>query len=387
MAFFVSLLIIPLWLGVALKIVQVTRDPDDPGLRAVTIGLTAVACSVTLAFPPVRAALDGLLTGLPKLLENAIILTASYSVLSWFAYRGSLRKRGTRRLIAFTGAETVLLVTWLLLPPAARQAPADVHFARLPLDAVFVWAAVGYMGVGLAIATPYAWRYAAATGRKQRRIGFRLLAFSTGLLATVCLVKALITLAVLAGVRPDAGLVRLGTLYYSLGVAIGTVLFLVGLSVPPLVEMIAAVPTWWFRQRTYRALRPLWILLYEAFPDLALSRLPANPWRDAFRFRRTHRNYYRRIIEIRDGLVQLRPYYAADVAEQAAETAERHGHSVDRQQLLVAAAVIRDAVRRKRSGDREPERPYIAEFRGGNDLDSDGRQLVELTRALNALPA
>ncbi|TDD41342.1 hypothetical protein E1288_32690 [Saccharopolyspora elongata] len=37
----------------------------------------------------------------------------------------------------------------------------------------------------------------------------------------------------------------------------------------------------------------------------ALDRQPRSQWRERFSPRRAHRHYWRRVIEIRDGLVQL----------------------------------------------------------------------------------
>ncbi len=375
-------LIVPLWLAVAVKAIQVRRSPDEPALRAVLVGVTCLASAVTLAVPPVRAALDAAEPGLPKLLENMVILGASYSILSWLAHRGGVWRTEVLRLLVLTLAETTLVTSWFLMPEAARLDPAGVANADVLGAAVFVWAAVIYMGSGLAISTRYALRYAKVIDRPQRRRGLRVLAAATALLVLVCVAKVATTVARLAGVTADALPVRLGEFFYTAGVGLGTLLFLVGLTYPPLAEMLAALPGWWRRHRAYKELRPLWHLLHEAFPGLALSRMPTSRWLDALRWRRTHRYYYRRIIEIRDGLVQLRPYYASEVADAAAVEAERQGHPAANQKTIVLAAVVLAAARRKAAAEPPVEYPYTADFAGGDDLDSDGAWLSELSRAI-----
>ncbi|BBA95328.1 hypothetical protein RVR_147 [Actinacidiphila reveromycinica] len=61
--------------------------------------------------------------------------------------------------------------------------------------------------------------------------------------------------------------------------------------------------------RSYRALEPLWSALYEAHPGIAL-RPPREEGRPALRDMQFA--LYRRVIEIHDGRLSLRPYYPAD---------------------------------------------------------------------------
>ncbi|MEV5505442.1 MAB_1171c family putative transporter [Streptomyces orinoci] len=74
---------------------------------------------------------------------------------------------------------------------------------------------------------------------------------------------------------------------------------------------------WCWSCRTYRALTPLWSALHQAFPQIALPQL--HP-------RGVHFALYRRVIEIHDGLLLLRPRLAAcdrSGPDTAAATAAR----------------------------------------------------------------
>ncbi|MFF3487962.1 MAB_1171c family putative transporter [Streptomyces sp. NPDC002701] len=79
---------------------------------------------------------------------------------------------------------------------------------------------------------------------------------------------------------------------------------------------LAAPGRWLSAYRTHRALEPLWSALRTELPQIALD--PAAPrrpvlWRAEF-------DLYRRVIEIRDGHLALRPYFPADATGRAALT-------------------------------------------------------------------
>ncbi|MEW2572383.1 MAB_1171c family putative transporter [Streptomyces sp. NPDC047070] len=77
---------------------------------------------------------------------------------------------------------------------------------------------------------------------------------------------------------------------------------------------LAAPGRWLSAYRRHRALEPLWSALRTELPQIALD--PAAPrrpvlWRAEF-------DLYRRVIEIRDGHLALRPYFPADATGRAA---------------------------------------------------------------------
>jgi Family of unknown function (DUF6545) len=88
----------------------------------------------------------------------------------------------------------------------------------------------------------------------------------------------------------------------------GIVVFLGGVCYPGAVMRLSALRLWNRRRRAHRQLAPLWTALHEAFPQDALTRVPASRWRDALSPWSVHRRFYRRVIECRDGLVRLSPY-------------------------------------------------------------------------------
>lgn len=118
---------------------------------------------------------------------------------------------------------------------------------------------------------------------------------------------------------------------------------------------LAAPGRWLSAYRTHRALEPLWSALRTELPEIALD--PAAPrrpvlWRAEF-------DLYRRVIEIRDGHLALRPYFPADVTAditgRAALTgtdgaAVGPGERSAEVRAVVEAATIAAALEGKRAG-------------------------------------
>lgn len=144
---------------------------------------------------------------------------------------------------------------------------------------------------------------------------------------------------------------------------------------------LGAPARWLFAHRTHRALEPLWSALRSELPQIAL----APP--DATRRPSLHRAefaLYRRVIEIHDGHLALRPYIPADALGWAAEAADR---SVDRHAVL-EAATIAAALEAKRAGHRrsgvgtpQPVHPQIA-----GTVAAEAAWLLRVTVAFTTSP-
>jgi hypothetical protein len=167
--------------------------------------------------------------------------------------------------------------------------------------------------------------------------------------------------------------VRVFNLVYLSGVGVGALAFVVGVSYVAVTGMVTTVPLWRSHRRSYRQLEPLWTALNHAFPQLALGRVPATSWRGRLGGRAgdTHHRFYRRVVEIRDGLVQLAPYYDRPAAGFPAAAREEARW----------AALIREALRAKETGVPIVEADPVF-VPGGDDLESDARLLVGIAREL-----
>ncbi|WP_329048879.1 hypothetical protein OG738_40005 [Amycolatopsis sp. NBC_01488] len=129
-------------------------------------------------------------------------------------------------------------------------------------------------------------------------------------------------------------------------------LVLVGVGVP-------AAAGWLHRYRQYRRLGPLWLALYRAEPAIALEAPRTTDFPTRLRL-------YRRVIEIRDGLLVIRPY--------------RGGSSTGEQQ---EAAEILAALRAREAG--LPPRSPDTTVQGGQDFGSDTEYLCRVADAFREL--
>ncbi|WP_406172330.1 MAB_1171c family putative transporter [Streptomyces sp. NBC_00996] len=126
----------------------------------------------------------------------------------------------------------------------------------------------------------------------------------------------------------------------------------------------------------YRALEPLWSALHAQLPEIALaSAVPS--WRPCS-LRLAHFVLYRRVIEIRDGLLALRPYIHPDVPAWVAETAGPSPHGA-----VVEAAMIAAALENRRAGRRYGGAPDAnqASYAVPGTVDAEAAWLLQVTDA------
>jgi hypothetical protein len=154
----------------------------------------------------------------------------------------------------------------------------------------------------------------------------------------------------------------------------------------------ATAPAWWAAAaplagqaglwRAYWQLRPLWAALSGEVPAIRLAPVPVARW---------HARYllHRRVIEIRDAQLALRPYAGHDAAELAAAAADAHGLTSAEREAAAEAALLAAAIRARRSGApyaglaaRRAAAPQPAGGTGEPDLLAEAAALVMISRAL-----
>ncbi len=109
----------------------------------------------------------------------------------------------------------------------------------------------------------------------------------------------------------------------------------------------------------------------------------------------THLNYrlYRRVIEIRDGLLALRSYRDPEVRIRARQCGEAAGLTGDELRAAVAAAQLKAALNAKAQERAVPANSRgsaddreIFELRRGNDLTTEAAWLGQIARAYMRSP-
>lgn len=358
-----------LWTAVLNKVVQLWRAPEDLPLRALAACVVSATLTFTVNLPPLRPLLDLAGAGVRSLVVNVGTMAAAYFLLVFFTYarRGPAARRTVRlQAVPLAAAIMVAVAAWALAPPAVRADPAD---GETPHATVFVVAVLGYMA--FAHAQSLRWSIVSARATRSPRLRRGLVIVGVAVCAFLVADATKSLLAVLqATTEPPAAVARGLTVAYLSGVGAGALAFVVGVSYAAVVGMAVSVPLWRAHRRYYRELEPLWAAIDGAFPQLVLGRVPATGWRGRLGWESTHYRFYRRVVEIRDGLVQLSPYYDTSPAEGAAERDEARW-----------AVLIRDALRAKQARDAAVEAEPVL-VPGGDDLESDARLLAGISREL-----
>jgi hypothetical protein len=151
-----------------------------------------------------------------------------------------------------------------------------------------------------------------------------------------------------------------------------------------LVLLAAALPAvsgWLHRYRRYYRLGPLWRALYAADPSIALDP-PALP--DALVLGNLRLRLYRRVIEIRDGLLMLQPYRCQEASAAARDRAAAGGLTGRALEAATEAAVVAAALA-ARTANAPPRTPSAAVI-GGADLAGDTEFLSQVSIAYRDLP-
>lgn len=355
---------------------RLLRTPRDYALWAV------VACVSLrlLGRPSVAAALESV-TGslLPpsmwKLVHNLALNGAWYALLLFFilSAAGPDAPRKALREAAIAVAASAVMACGVLMTPAAIREQVFQPSGQLSTDThvpgvMVFYAGLAYFCYAAVQTTRWMLVYGSEAGRRARW-GFRLAAAALLCIAAVAAFRVVVLCIRWAGgdvpgfiVGPIDDLVP-----------ICNFLFLVGVSFAGLAARVAAFQVWLHHRRVHHELRPLWERLNAAFPHDALD-APAGPLRDWLSPRHVHRRFLRRVVEVRDGLVQLSPYLADAGYQQDVPAHEQ-------------PEVFREAFRLQREGvpARSTNAIRIAEPPPGSrelDFAQDADQLVKLARAL-----
>ncbi|MGP9022937.1 MAB_1171c family putative transporter [Streptomyces sp. BR1] len=233
------------------------------------------------------------LPGLPMLMGDQLRMLAVSCL-------GLLAARSVRRQVITTASTLVVMV--VLFSAADLQHTSGelfVDIGRRPFLAAYDTVITLFPAWHLVALVRVTLRRARQAGPGVQRIGLRL--FCGGVaLGVVWTAWGLddIRLALFTGRQTDGE----DTVSTVLGLVCATLVIAGGST-----SAWTPLRHWWWSHRTYRALTPLWSALHREFPEIALQ-----PPRRSIRIRQlTSRAVrfalYRRVIEIHDGLLLLRP--------------------------------------------------------------------------------
>jgi hypothetical protein len=128
----------------------------------------------------------------------------------------------------------------------------------------------------------------------------------------------------------------------------------------------------------YWRLYPLWRLLRQAVPEIELPLDPGMRWNIRYRL-------HRRVIEIRDALLILRPYSIRVIVRLATAMAGESGLPSDRTAAVAEAAILVSALRSRARGSMCRHSRIPEDHAGptpGNDVHAEAASLLLVCRAV-----
>ncbi len=128
------------------------------------------------------------------------------------------------------------------------------------------------------------------------------------------------------------------------------------------------------KQRSYRRLRPLWQAIHAAVPEIVLPPGPSADPRVGYRL-------YRRVIEIRDGQLALRPYTDPQAVARAESQARRAGVTGADLEATIEAALLATAISARESGlPRHDDPDHLPPMRSGEHLADEVSWLIRVSQ-------
>ncbi|MEU9004034.1 MAB_1171c family putative transporter [Streptomyces sp. NPDC059982] len=361
--------------AVVWKLSQLTKDPRSAPLRSVTACLLCAGVSYPLAMPGGASGFDAVAGhGAAKLTQNVLLLATCYFLMCFYLYSAADSRAGRIRA-RWEGVGLLLVIS--AISAAALAAPHTVlagSFSTADMTirpvAVFYLVAGLYLMYSLAAAFYWTLLYA----RKSQRplsTGLWLVAVGLAGMVAACAIRAAFVV-----IRSQGGSIptRLGVAT-SLALVVSIPLFVAGVSYPSVRNRLTVLRVWRQHRQFYRRLYPLWLLLSEAFPYTVLHTTGSPSWRNRWGRHSIHHRYHRRVIECRDGLVEINPYLAR---------LERDGTGLDSTPPERVARIlhrIADAHDRSATG---PERAVLLVSPRQRGRDIDVQQLLALSDALRS---
>lgn len=283
-------------------------------------------------------------------------------------------------------AALILMTVFFVLAPVDDEAlDFMTRYGNAPFVLEYRLVFLLYLGFALVNVVRLSWRYANIASRPAMDLGLRMVAGGA--------------VVGLGYVAHDAGRLvttRLGVGYpipdsdalTQLLVAASITLIVLGSTMPSWGTHVGipALYDWLDRYRACRRLYPLWWMLCEAAPEIALVP-PPSALKDALDLRDLRFRLYRRVVEIRDGELALRPYLEARVAERVRDLCLMSGVPQEELAQTVEAACLAAALRAKAGGLKAAHPAPLGQTGGEPHVTGEAASLGKVARCHAWSPA
>jgi hypothetical protein len=364
------------------RFLTLPRDHFDPALVALSIYFLASFVSFIVGLEPVCGQLAELtgFTNITIIASHAavvILTTAQQVVLIYWAHRpDEAWPKARQRILAFGVILAALIAMFLAILPSERQGTSETSSLlnmHNPAYAAYVILFTVTAAVGQAITLRMSWRFRRIVDDGWLRWSMWLISAGAILILGYCTLRVVQVVDTQIGI--DAS--RWNPVQWLSG-DFGSLLEIVGLTVPGWGPALFATAQWIRHYRQHQEMRPLWVALHQVSPDIALD-APVSRWGDIVSVRDLHYRRYRRMIEILDGLRALRPYLDPTILDIASRQARRNGMSARRVPSILDGAQLHAAIQARATQEPLPtEPPTATTLDVGDDLAGEAKRLVAL---------
>jgi hypothetical protein len=331
-----GIVLVLLWGTVLARLPTVWRDARQ---RAMWMTLSSLASSRTVATPGVNALASELIPE-AQTLPHLLGVVAAFFLLRFISlitdYHATHPRAVRYQLLLAAAVLVALIILMAATPGGIKTKGTELMGAPAAPTAVAYWVVLNaYLGTILAVTTALFWRLSRSASAGALRNGLRAVAIGAFLIALYAVLKT--GLIVAHGFGVTLSVDRIEPVANALR-TIGIIICVVGAAVPASGKLRSVLHAY----RSLWALRPLWKVMRRTFPDVILF-----PRRRALLelagVDEVQLRLYRRVIEIRDGMLTLRDYLPAGALAEA----RRY---VGESPALIEACGIALALQRHQSG-------------------------------------
>lgn len=364
------------------------RRRSKPTEVPLIVSTVSLALAFVFLAPAAQVLESGLVSSLGRLLSNVCTLIAAFEwlhVMLCIAYPAEqVPARAKARLITLLIAVIVMVVTFLASRPPTGVGVFTGLYRSQPTLAVYTLVFTGYLGFTVIDLGTLALR-SVHGARAWLRLGMVLIAAGC-LIATGYLIEKVIGIIselVTGSTAEPYCSSTFATLSCAVAIAMPALaaLFMVfGTTLPvlgPRMEDLIRACWYW---HCLRRLQPLWATLHEALPDITAS---PDRERGPLLLSGIYERLYRRVIEIRDGLLALQPYRDPTDTDQHRKQAKALGVADRHRAAAIEAADICATLHRQRQ--QVPPCRYTVESNAATRQDTFTSELRWLTQVSHAL--
>jgi hypothetical protein len=276
----------------------------------------------------------------------------------------------------------VLIGMFIWATPTRRQGAETASLLNMqnPRYAIYLSFYITVVAAGQAITMYLSFRYAKIVGRRWTRRGLLIVGTGAGAILVYCAMRYV----EIVGVRLGADMSPWDPIQWVAGDA-GSLLELVGWTIPAWGPALSMRRRWIRDYRAYQRLRPLWAALHQATPTIAAGRRPSR-LADLLLMRDLEHRLYRRVIEIRDGQLAVRPYLSPADVEAANRYAATSGLTGERLCAVTEAYLLHTALRSKNNQAAVSAEPATFSDVHGDNLTGEVEWLTSVADAFVRLP-